>query len=584
MNPSHTGPPGSDQPPRIFRVKKRLSGVKGLDGITGGGLPEGRIVGIMGGPGSGKTILSLQVLVNRLRVYDEASIFVSFEESLPHIRANMDSFDWNLREIADDRLCLLDAQMAPETVRMGAFDLSGLLATLAAAKAKIGARNIVFDGLDALLSGLADHQTERQELRRLAAWIQQENISGILTVKAAGPNIRDQIREDYLQYMLDCVISLEAKLFGTSLSRTLRVLKYRGSGFAANPFPAIISTSGVEIVSSDGMRLERANIEGRVSTGIAELDVLMQGGYPTGDGILISGVPGTAKTSLASTFVAAACARGEKSLYVSFDESMSQLMLKMRSIGIDLQSHIESRLLQIAAFQSTARSPEDLFLSLRDLIAAHQPTIVVIDPVSALIRLSYPYAKMIADTLFDMMKSLGITTLYTSLLSPDGHDSEGTVSHLSTVVDTWIQLSYHARGGERNRALTIIKSRGTAHSNQVRELRLDRTGLHLVDIYLAEGEVLMGTARLEKEAADERQKTLRRIEFDEHRFVMQRTLGELELRAKAASQELEWKRQELLLDDERRREQLSGEIENLENRRAARSSEVELAASGVMTQ
>jgi circadian clock protein KaiC len=535
--------PPSDQTPAP-RLTKVITGIEGFDEISGGGLPRGRLTAIIGAAGAGKTVFALQTLVNRLADLEEPCIFVTFEEPIDRIRSNVASFDWRAAALDESRFFFIDARIPEDAVVTGAFDLEGLLAGLTALKDEIGACNIVFDGIDMLLSSLQDERLERQELLRLDSWIRRSDISAIVTVKTFGAGDRDQIRADFLQYMTDCLIILSETVTATGSSRAIRIAKYRGSGFAANPFPVVIGSSGMDVIAFKGARIAYPMFSDRVSSGVGRLDALLNGGYLRGSSTLISGSPGTSKSSLGASFVDAACTRGDRALLISFDESVAQIVANMTSIGIDLSPHVDAGLLTIASFLSGGRSPEEHFIEIRNLMKAQKPDCLVIDPISALPKADYPFSAMICENLLDTAKSLGITVLCTSLLDQAVGNAELSESQISTIADTWIHVSYVARDGERNRALTIIKSRGTGHSNQVRELVLDASGIDLVDVYVAEGEVLMGSARAQKEAEAERVHVLADIAAERQRLDLERELAEAHARVQAATLELSWKQRE----------------------------------------
>ena len=533
----------ADQP-RATPIAKVATGIPGFDEISGGGLPRGRLTAIVGAPGAGKTVFALQTLANRLADLGDPCIFVTFEEPIARIRSNVASFDWRADALDEARFFFIDARIPEDAVVTGAFDLEGLLAGLTALKDEIGACNIVFDGIDMLLSSLHDERLERQELLRLDNWIRRTDISAIVTVKSFGAGDRDQLRADFLQYMTDCLIILGETVTATGSSRSIRIAKYRGSGFAANPVPVVIGASGIDVIAFKGARIAYPMFSDRVSSGVGRLDALLNGGYLRGSSTLISGSPGTSKTSLGASFAAAACARGDRALLISFDESVAQIVANMTSIGIELAPHVDSGLLTIASFLSGGRSPEEHFIEIRNLMNSRKPDCLVIDPISALPKADYPFSAMICENLLDTAKSLGITVLCTSLLDQAVGNAELSESQISTIADTWLHVSYVARDGERNRALTIIKSRGTGHSNQVRELVLGASGIDLVDVYVAEGEVLMGSARAQKEAEAERLHVLGDIAAERQRLDLERELSEAQARVQAATLELSWKQRE----------------------------------------
>jgi circadian clock protein KaiC len=345
------------------------------------------------------------------------------------------------------------------------------------------------------------------------------------------------------------VIRLEGKLFDANFSRTLRVVKYRGSNFAPDAVPMAIGHSGIEVVPNQISRDNYPVFSERISSGVPRLDAILDGGFMRGSSILLSGAPGTAKTSLAASLAAAGCARGRKVAFVSFDESDVQIIANMKSIGIDLGRHVASGRLAMMSLRSNGHSPEECFLKICDLVRSHKPDILVVDPLSAFMETAYPFAAVIAESVVDLAKSKGITFLGTSLLGQAAGEVEASAIHVSTIADTWIHVSYVVQNGERNRALTIVKSRGTGHSNQVRELALTGKGIDLVDVYVGDGKVLLGSARLEKQQLETRDERLEEVQHARRKFELGRGIAELQARAQAIVQELASKRREAELDE-----------------------------------
>lgn len=554
-------------------IRKKQTGIAGFDEIAGGGIPEGRLTSIIGGPGAGKTVFAMQTLVNRLTANGETGIFVTFEEPIENLRLNMGSFAWPITWTGETGIRFVDARMPVEAIVAGSFDLHALLAGLGELVTETGAVNVVFDGIDMLLSGLHDERMERQELARLDDWIRQSNLTAMITVKSFGISERDQLRSGTLQYITECVVVLESAFAEMTSSRNLRIVKYRGSGFAANPVPVVISSHGVEVVSFKAARLEYPTFTDRVSSGIPRLDALLIGGYLRGSGILVSGSPGTSKTSLSASFAAAACERGESALFVSFDESASQIVSNMRSIGLDLETPIKAGTLRMASLLSRGQSPEEHFVQIRNLIEAHSPTCLVIDPLSSLLRAAYPFTDMISECIVDHAKSRGITIFCTSLLDEVSGEQELSASKISTIADTWMHVSYVAHEGERNRALTIVKSRGTGHSNQVRELVLGHGGVEVVDVYVAEGQVLMGTARAEMEAVSERRRIREQAAYKHAQMGLEHEIAESEAGLASAARRLEFKRQEEAFLTATEGERADGELARVAERLGLRRAD-----------
>jgi circadian clock protein KaiC len=485
-------------------VTKRLTGIEGFDEITDGGLPLGRTTLLIGGPGCGKTVFALQSLVNGAHRKREASIFVAFEESTKQIVTNAATFGWDLPALVKKKLFFLDARLDPEVVKAGEFDLIGMLNLLEAKAKEINATCVVFDGIDVLLGLLDDAAAERREVYRIRDWLTRTGLTGIITQKVTGTD--GDHRYNFMQFMVDCVVVLRHQVVDGSAFRNLRVMKYRGSGFAGDEFPITLTSDGMQLINRGPTELKYDVSDERVSTGLPRLDNMLKGGYHSGSNVLISGAPGTAKSTLSGLFAAAACKRGEKTLYVSFDEGAAQIVRNLQSVGIRLAPHLKSGLLKMYSTRTRGPNVEDQFFALRAQVRAHSPSCLVIDPLSALsTKMAHLASADAAQQFLDFLKGERITVVNTSLM--DGlNTDEATATGISTIADTWIHLSYIVQDGERNRALTIVKSRGTGHSNQVRELRLSDDGVSLTDVFVAQGKVLMGVARWEWEQEEQANK------------------------------------------------------------------------------
>jgi circadian clock protein KaiC len=528
--------------------QKAPTGITGLDEITRGGLPRGRTTLLAGGPGSGKSLLALQSLVHGATDYNEPGIFVAFEETSARITANAAKFGWNLPGLQHRKLFFLDAQPTADLIQAGNFDLDGMLAMLAARAREMGAKRIVFDAIDMVLSLLSDEKTERREICKLHEWLLAEGLTAIITAKEGD----DQPHLDYLQYMVDCAVTLNHTVVAGVSQRNLRVLKYRGSGFEENESPFVIGTTGLEVAGSRGPgQPDVAVSDERVSSGVARLDTMLGGGYYRCSSVLITGFPGTAKSTLSGAFAEAACARGEPTLFVSFDSDVSEVVRNLASVNIRLQRFVNSGLLRTKSARAINGSAEIHLMRIKNLVREQKTRCLVIDPVSALAKTgNVDTGHSVAERLIDWAKATGITLVCTSLLDNGSTQMEGTPMQISTIADTWIHLNYLVHAGERNRGLSIIKSRGTAHSNQVRELVLSGAGVTLADAYMAGGEVLMGTLRWEKERTDR----INRLETEKvtRRQRMEIEAQELELlaRVKSLERELELKRAEKELLDQ----------------------------------
>lgn len=487
---------------RETALKKIASGIEGFDDITTGGLPEGRTTLLMGGPGCGKTVLALQILVNGAARLGTPGIFVAFEEKAGSVLANGETFGWNMRELEGKGLFFVDACIRPGVVRAGAFDLIALLAELEAKAREMGAKTIVFDAIDVLLSMLGDPVLECRELYRIHEWLTREGFTGIFTTKIEDNQPATAQRYGFMPFMADCAVLLSQRSADRVTVRTMRVLKYRGSPHALNEVPFVIGAAGVEVGSSNGVHPDAQPFVERISTGVERLDDMIGGGVYRGTNVLITGSSGAGKSMLAGQFIEAACRRQERALFISFDENSRDIARDLATIHIDLAPHLTSGLLRMEAIRSESASSEEHFMHIKRFIREHEPRCVAIDPLSALARVGGGLAaRAVAERLIYLCRNAGITVLFTSLLEGIDPQLETTTLHVSTIADSWLQISYALLDGERNRALSIIKSRGSRHSTQLRELIFNETGISLADPYTAGGEVLMGTLRRERETA-----------------------------------------------------------------------------------
>jgi circadian clock protein KaiC len=529
-------------------LAKLTTGIEGFDHVSHGGLPRHRTTLFMGGPGGGKTVLALQCLVNAARHQRAPGIFVAFEESPSQIIANGNTFDWGLADLTPKKLFIMDAHVSPTLVKAGDFDLVGMFAMLSAKKQEIGAQWIVFDGIDVLLTLLQDPVAEMRELYRLRDWLAVNDLTAILTAKT-GNESGEGTNYGFLQFMVDCVVRLKRHQDDRISVQTLQITKYRGSGFAAAEFPLNFGPSGIEVGATKAPQAGyRASMQ-RTSAGFKQLDTLLGGGVFRGSSTLITGVPGTSKTTLAGKFIEAACERGERSLFISFDESEGQIMRNLSSVGIKLKEHVKSGLLKMHSARTEGISPEEHLLTIGALIRDHRPLCMVIDPLTAIAKSgAMGAARAVANRIIYRVKDEEITLLVTALSESEGASGEATDLQVSTIADTWIHLSYLIRGGERNRALTIVKSRGTAHSNQVRELILSDAGPSLSDVYTAGGEVLMGTLRWEKEAEVSARQDWHRAEFDRKRRELEFAEANTSAQIKVLQLDLERQRAALALN------------------------------------
>jgi len=524
---------------------KAATGICGFDEVSRGGLPRHRTTLLRGGPGSGKTVFALQTLAHAARKRHEPGIFVAFEESPAQIHANAATFEWGAPGAYGKDLHFFDANLSPEVIQSGQFDLQGMLAMLKAKKDEIGAKWIVFDGVDVLLTLLHNRQAEMREIYRIRDWLAANEMTAIVTAKVEGHG-SELGNYGFMQFMVDCVVAFERRLeHGVALHR-LQITKYRGADFVAGEFPVNFGHAGMEVGAPEPAEIRHEASTERVSAGFERLDTMLGGGLFRGSSTLITGVPGTSKTTLAGKFAEAACLRGEKTLFVSFDEGADPIVRNLSSVGILLAPHVKSGLLRMYSGRTESISAEDHLLKLMSLIREHRPRCMVIDPISAIAKSGgLGAARAVASRLIYMVKDERVTVVVTAINQGDDPQTEATELQVSTIADTWIHLSYLIRSGERNRALTIIKSRGTWHSNQVRELVLDQAGPALADVYTAGGEVLMGTLRWEKETEEQAKAMQRRAEFEQRRGELKVAEADTRARIEALQHDLERQRAEL---------------------------------------
>jgi circadian clock protein KaiC len=535
-------------------LAKSPTGIKGLDEITLGGLPRGRPTLVCGSAGCGKTLLGIEFLVRGTQLGDPG-VCMTFEERVDDVIANVASLGFDLPQlIAEKKLSLdhvqLDRSQIEET---GEYDLEGLFVRLGYAIDTIGAKRVLLDTIEALFAGLSNTPILRAELNRLFTWLKDKGVTTIVTgERGEGQLTRHGLEE----YVSDCVILLEHRVSETVYTRRLRVVKYRGSVHGTNEYPFLIDQDGISVLPITSLDLQHAVLDERISTGVPRLDTMLGGaGYYRGSSILVSGMAGTGKTSLAAQFVNAACSRGERCLYFGFEESLGQLTRNMRSVGIDLAPWLQGGLLQYHGTRTTSYGIELHLVKMHRLIEDYQPGVVVLDPVTSFLRsgTSTEVTGMLTR-LIDFLKSRQVTALLTTLTSEEEH-MEQTDVHISSLIDTWLGLRNIESVGERNRGLTVLKSRGMAHSNQIREFLLTAHGIELRDVYIGPAGVLTGSARLAQEAheADEEQRHYDALEERRRQNARKRKVLEAQLaalQADMATEEAEL--QQLIRQEERR--------------------------------
>ena len=476
-------------------LEKTLSGIAGLDEITGGGLPSHRPTLICGGTGCGKTLMSLEFLVKGATLYKEPGVFMAFEEKAKELETNVESLGFNLRKLQRDKMIKLDYVHIDksEVEEAGDYDLEGLFVRLGYAIDSIGAKRVVLDTIENIFSGLNNHGIIRAELRRLFQWLKDKKVTTIITgEQGTGMLTRNGLEE----YVSDCVILLEHRISNQIGTRILRIVKYRGSIHGTNEYPFLIDSEGISVLPITSALLESEVSSKRVPSGIRGLDLMLGGeGFFKGSSVLVSGTSGTGKTSLAAYFANEACSRGERCVFFAFEESPQQIMRNMKSIGINLAEHVDKGLLYFHASRPYLFGLEMQLVEIHKIITKVKPTTIVLDPITNLVNSgSVSEVKSMLIRLNDFLQLSKITVMYTAL-TLSAHTSEQTDEGVSSIVDAWILLRDVESNGERNRAIYIMKSRGMKHSNQVREFVIRDSGLDLIDVYLGPEGVLFGSAR-----------------------------------------------------------------------------------------
>ncbi|MEA3145196.1 MAG: circadian clock protein KaiC [Verrucomicrobiota bacterium] len=485
--------------PRTLR--KSRTGIRGLDEITGGGLPAGRPTLVCGGAGCGKTLLAMEFLVRGARDYDEPGVFMAFEETGEELADNVASLGFDLKDLVAHKKLLLDYVHVDrsEFEETGEYDLEGLFIRLGYAIDSIKAKRVVLDTIEGLFGSLPNQAIVRMELRRLFRWLKEKGVTVIMTGERGDGTLTRYGLEEYVS---DCVISLDHRVADQVTTRRIRVVKYRGTTHGTNEYPFLIEKDGISIWPITSVQVERSVSVERIPTGIERLDTMLGGkGFYRGSSILLSGTAGTGKTSVASTFAEAACRRGEKCLFVSFEEAPGQIIRNMMTIGIDLQQWVKKDRLQFQNVRAFQFGLEMHLARTIKFISEFAPDVVIIDPISGLETSGTSLeVKAALMRLVDYLKEKGITAMLTDLKM--GGALERTDAAISSLVDTWLVLRDLESNGERNRGLHVLKSRGMGHSNQVREFVLSQTGIQLTDVYIGPSGMLTGSARVAQEARE----------------------------------------------------------------------------------
>ena len=483
-------------------IVKCPTGIRGLDEITGGGLPQGRPTLVCGAAGSGKTLLAIEFIMRGVRQFNEPGVFMAFEESGEELTTNVASFGFDLAELIHRKKVIVDHVVIErsEIEETGEYDLAGLFVRLGNAIDRLGAKRVVLDCLETLFSGLTNESIVRAELRRLFLWLKAKGVTAIITGEQGEKTLTRHGLEEYIS---DCVIFLDHRVNNQVATRRIRIIKYRGSAHGTNEYPALIDEQGLSVLPISSLGLNYPVSDVRVPSGIARLDAMLNGkGYFKGSSVLVSGTAGVGKTSIAIAFANSICQHGGRCLYWSSDESPDQIVRNMASIGYDLGRHVRKGLLRFHSVRPTLYGLESHLVALHKMVTEFQPAAIVMDPITNLSAVADDTEiKAMLTRVIDFLKSRGITAIFTSQ-TLSSSKAEQTEVGVSSLMDTWLLLSAVQSASERNRVLYLLKSRGMAHSNQMREFILTNKGIKLIDVYVGPGMVYTGAARISQEAQD----------------------------------------------------------------------------------
>jgi circadian clock protein KaiC len=523
-------------------ISKSPTGIEGFDELTLGGLPTGRPALVCGSAGCGKTLFASTFLLNGAREFDEPGVFVTFEERPVDIINNVASLGFEMDKLIEDGKIWIEhiAVDPAELAEIGEYDLEALFLRLELAIDQVGAKRIVLDTIESLFSAFTNPAILRAEIRRLFDWLKDRGMTTVITAERGDGSLTRQGLEEYVS---DCVLLLDHRVHNQISTRRLRIVKYRGTAHGTNEYPFLIDEDGFSVLPVSSLGLNHKVYDEHISSGIPDLDgMLSGGGFHRGSSILLSGVAGSGKSSLAACFAASACAAGEKALYFSFEESAAQTVRNMRSIGVDLQPCLDKGMMRHIAARPTFYSLEmHLAVMLRE-VQRFKPSVVIMDPISAFIgNADQLEVQAMLLRMVDFLKSNGVTGVFTHLM----HSQEGATETdvgLSSLMDAWILLLNREANGEFNRELYLLKARGMSHSNQVREFVMSDTGIRLIAPYLGEGRALTGSARRAEEARVRRDEMARRAE-------VQRLSEAVEKRRKQAQAQIEALQAELQLDE-----------------------------------
>jgi circadian clock protein KaiC len=554
------------------QLEKARTGIAGFDEITKGGVPKGRPTIVCGGPGCGKTMFAVEFLARGATQFGEPGVLLTFEETAGEMTKNVASLGFDLEDLSARKRLVIDyVRIEPSEIEeTGSYDLEGLFIRLQYAVDSIGAKRVVLDTLEAVFSGFSNQGVLRAEIRRLFRWLKDRSLTAVVTAERGEGNLTRYGLEEYVS---DCVIFLDHRVNEQVSTRRMRVIKYRGSSHGADEYPFLIDEQGFSVLPSTSMKLDHQASRQRISTGVKDLDDMLEGkGLYRGTSALVSGTAGSGKSSLASHFADHTCASGKRCLYVLFEESPAQAIRNMTSVGINLEQHVKTGLLRLEAWRPTQSGLEMHLLRIHKLVERYDPEVVIIDPVTNLLVGKMHEIHAMLMRLIDFLKTKQITAFFTALTRA-GNAVEQTEANISSLIDTWFLVRDVEVKGERNRCIYVLKSRGMAHSNQVREFVMTNKGIQLIPVYVGAGTVLTGSARLSHEAREKAEEVARRLQAQERRKALEGKRKALEAKMAALRAEFAQGEEQItqLMDQEAQREQkLARDVEEMTSLRGSK--------------
>ncbi len=519
------------------QLKKARSGIAGFDEITGGGLPAGRPTIVCGGPGCGKTMFAMEFLVRGATEFGEPGVLMTFEETGEEMSRNVESLGFNLPVLVAQKKLFLDyVRIEPSEIQeTGEYDLEGLFVRLQHAVESVGAKRVVLDTVEAIFSGFANVGMLRAEIRRLFRWLKDCGLTTVITAERGEGTLTRYGLEEYVS---DCVVSLDHRVNDQISTRRMRIVKYRGSSHGTDEYPFLIDKRGFSVLPLSSIGLGHKVSKDRISSGVKDLDEMLEGrGFYKGSSILVSGTSGSGKSTLAAHFANETCRSGKCVLYIALEESSAQVTRNMRSVGINLEQYIKKGLLEFHAWRPTQHGLEMHLLRIHELVDEFNPQVVIVDPITNLISANLNEVHAMLMRLLDFLKHRQITAMFTTLTASRGAEEQTEVG-ISSLTDTWILLRDLELNGERNRCLYVLKSRGMAHSNQIREFVLSRTGIHLLPAYVGSGTVYTGSARVAQEARERAEALREQQQLEEKRKEFSAKRNALESQITALRSEL----------------------------------------------